>query len=140
MLNPKLDANCLSSRINVARTSSGSNKQFSIAYLIPLESTKTRSVCNHAAVKVARAQTSRKHMENNNKQIYNYTVLLEKESDGGYHAFCPILKGCHSQGDSVEEALENITEAIELYLESLRADNLPIPREDLIVKPLSILA
>ena len=52
-------------------------------------------------------------MENNKKQIYNYTVLLEKEKDGGYHAFCPILKGCHSQGDSVEEAIENITEAIE---------------------------
>ncbi len=79
-------------------------------------------------------------MDSKSKQIYNYTVLLEKESDGGYHAFCPILKGCHSQGDSVEEAIENITEAIELYLESLKADNLSIPKEDLIVKPLSILA
>lgn len=77
-------------------------------------------------------------MENNKKQIYNYTVLLEKEEDGGYHAFCPMLKGCHSQGDSVEEAIENITEAIELYLESLIADNQAIPKEDLIVKPLSI--
>jgi predicted RNase H-like HicB family nuclease len=62
-------------------------------------------------------------MVNNDKQIYNYIVLLEKESDGGYHAFCPVLKGCHSQGDSFEEAIENITEAIELYIESLRADN-----------------
>ena len=77
-------------------------------------------------------------MENSSKQIYNYTVLLEKEPDGGYHAFCPILKGCHSQGDTFEEAIENITEAIELYLESLMADNQPIPKEDLIVKPLSI--
>jgi len=51
---------------------------------------------------------------NNIKQAYNYTVLLEKEEDGGYHAFCPILKGCHSQGDSFEETIENITEAIEL--------------------------
>jgi predicted RNase H-like HicB family nuclease len=79
-------------------------------------------------------------MENRSKQIYNYTVLLEKEADGGYHSFCPILKGCHSQGDTVEEAIENITEAIELYLESLMADNQPIPKEDLIVKSLSILA
>ena len=78
-------------------------------------------------------------MENSKKQIYNYTVLLEKEPDGGYHAFCPILKGCHSQGDTVEEAIENITEAVELYLESLIADNQPIPKEDLIVKPLSVL-
>ncbi|MEH2135386.1 type II toxin-antitoxin system HicB family antitoxin [Nostoc sp.] len=65
---------------------------------------------------------------------------MEKESDGGYHAFCPILKSCHSQGDSFEEAIENIREAMELYIESLRADNLSIPRDDLIVKPLSILA
>lgn len=61
-------------------------------------------------------------MDNNSKQIYNYTVLLEKESDGGYHAFCPALKGCHSQSHSLEEAIENITEAIKLCLESLRAD------------------
>jgi predicted RNase H-like HicB family nuclease len=79
-------------------------------------------------------------MKNHSKQIYNYTVLLEKEQDGGYHAFCPILKGCHSQGDTFEEAIDNITEAIELYLESLMTDNQPIPKEDLIVKPLSILA
>ncbi|ODG98886.1 hypothetical protein A4S05_07165 [Nostoc sp. KVJ20] len=78
-------------------------------------------------------------MKNNIKQAYNYTVLLEKEKDGGYHAFYPILKGCHSQGDTFEEAIENITEAIELYLESLIADNQPIPKEDLIVKPLRIL-
>lgn len=77
-------------------------------------------------------------MENKSKQIYNYTVLLEKEQDGGYHAFCPILRGCHSQGDTFEETIENITEAIELYIESLMADNLPIPKEDLIVKSLSI--
>ena len=72
-------------------------------------------------------------MDNTSKQIYNYTVLLEQEAEGGYHAFCPTLKGCHSQGDTFEEA-------IELYLESLREDNQPIPQDNLIVKPLSILA
>jgi len=77
-------------------------------------------------------------MVNNEKPIYNYTVILEKEEQGGYHAFCPLLKGCHSQGDTFEEAMENIKEAIELYIESLKADNQPIPKEDLIVKPLTI--
>lgn len=78
-------------------------------------------------------------MNNKSKQIYNYTVILEREEDGGYHAFCPILKGCHSQGDTFEETIDNITEAIELYLESLKADCKPIPKEDLVVKSLSIL-
>ena len=75
----------------------------------------------------------------NSKKEYNYTVLLEKEEGGGYHAFCPILRGCHSQGDTFEEAIANITEAIELYIESLMADSQPIPRENLIVKSLRIL-
>ncbi len=67
-------------------------------------------------------------MDNKTKQIYNYTIILEKELDGGCHAFCPVLKSCHSQGDTFEETIENITEAIELYLESLTADNQPIPK------------
>ena len=70
--------------------------------------------------------------------IYNYTVIFEKEKEGGYHAFCPILKGCHSQCDNFEEAVENITEAVGLYLESLKEDNLPIPKEDLVFKSVQI--
>lgn len=76
-------------------------------------------------------------MNNNGKKVYNYTVIFEEE-EGGYHAFCPLFKGCHSQGDTFEEAIANITEAIELYIESLMAYNQPIPKEDLIVKPLSV--
>ena len=45
-------------------------------------------------------------------------VIIEKDKYG-YFAFCPELKGCQSQGDSLEQALENIKEAIQLYLETL---------------------
>jgi len=44
-------------------------------------------------------------------------VVLEQEEDGGYSVHCLALKGCHSQGETREEALENIQEAIQLYLE-----------------------
>ena len=40
---------------------------------------------------------------------------------------CPALPGCYSQGDTREEAVDNIREAIEAYLESLKKDHLPIP-------------
>lgn len=56
-----------------------------------------------------------------NTQTFQYTVVFEHEADGGYHAFCPALPGCHSQGETVEEAADNVREAIEVYLESLRA-------------------
>jgi predicted RNase H-like HicB family nuclease len=77
-------------------------------------------------------------MKSESAQINNYTVIFEKEIEGGYHAFCPVLKGCHSQGDTFEEAVENITEAISLYIYSLKEDQQPIPKEDLIFKSVQI--
>ena len=56
-------------------------------------------------------------------------VIIEKDKHG-YYAFCPELKGCHSQGDSLDEVLENIKEAIQLYLETLS----PIEREEYLSK------
>ena len=58
---------------------------------------------------------------------HHFTVILEREEEGGYHAFCPALKGCHTQGDTLDEALANAREAIEAYLESLRAHGEPMP-------------
>lgn len=46
------------------------------------------------------------------------SVVIEQDQDGCY-AWCPELKGCQSQGATVEEALANIREAAELYLETL---------------------
>jgi len=71
---------------------------------------------------------------------YNYTVIIEREADGGYHAFCPALRGCHSQGDTYEETVQNIQEAIALYIESLKAHAEPIPSEDVIIKPIHVAA
>ena len=65
---------------------------------------------------------------------YNYTIILEREKDGSYYAFCPALPGCHTQGDTYEEALENIKDAIKLYIESLKAHREKIPTEDIIIK------
>lgn len=58
-----------------------------------------------------------------------YTVILEQEPDGGYVVHVPALPGCVSQGDTRAEALENIREAIELYIEDCRDAGDPIPHE-----------
>jgi predicted RNase H-like HicB family nuclease len=49
---------------------------------------------------------------------YKVSVVLEKD-ENGYYAWCPELKGCQSQGESLDQALSNIREAVELYLESM---------------------
>jgi predicted RNase H-like HicB family nuclease len=46
------------------------------------------------------------------------SVVIEKD-ENGFYAWCPELKGCQSQGNTLEEAIANIKEAIELYLETL---------------------
>ncbi len=48
------------------------------------------------------------------------TVIIEKD-EHGFYAWCPELKGCQSQGNTLEETVANIKEAIELYLETLPA-------------------
>jgi predicted RNase H-like HicB family nuclease len=50
-------------------------------------------------------------------QYMELIVILEKQPEGGYTVYVPSLKGCISQGDTRDEALANIKEAIELYLE-----------------------
>ena len=56
-----------------------------------------------------------------------YRVLIEQDEDGVFVAQVPPLPGCISQGTTRREALSNIQEAIEAYLESLRAHDEPIP-------------
>ena len=56
-----------------------------------------------------------------------YRVLVEPDEDGVFDAEVPSLPGCISQGQTREEALANIKEAIALYVESLTAHNDPVP-------------
>lgn len=57
-------------------------------------------------------------------------VLVPDMEDGGYIAEVPSLPGCYSQGETIEEAMTNIREAIQGYIEALEADGLPVPSED----------
>ena len=51
-----------------------------------------------------------------------FKIVLEPSDEGGYTVFVPSLPGCISEGETVEEALKNIQEAIELYLEPVEDD------------------
>ncbi|BDQ29726.1 type II toxin-antitoxin system HicB family antitoxin [Helicobacter ailurogastricus] len=65
-------------------------------------------------------------------------AVIEKD-EFGYFAFVPSLKGCMSQGQTYEEALTNIKEAIELYLENLKADERAhLCQKDTIIAPIEI--
>lgn len=68
-------------------------------------------------------------------KVRNFAVVFEQEKDGGYSVSVPSLPGCFSQGDTFEEALENIKEAIDLYLED---EELPEPPVKEFIVPVEI--
>ena len=51
--------------------------------------------------------------------MYEFDTVIVEDETGGYVAFVPTLPGCHTQGDTLQELMENVKEAIELYLETL---------------------
>lgn len=62
------------------------------------------------------------------QKVLEYTAVFQEEKDGGYSVWVPSLPGCASQGETFERALENIREAIALYLEE--PDGTTIEEED----------
>jgi predicted RNase H-like HicB family nuclease len=54
-------------------------------------------------------------------KTYRFSVVIEKDGDG-YYAFCPELQGCYTQGDTYEEVVENIKDAMRLHVED-RVEN-----------------
>jgi len=60
---------------------------------------------------------------------YQFTVVVERDEDGVFIASCPALQGCYSQGDTYEQALENLKDAIKLHIEARQSLGEPIPIE-----------
>ncbi|MGL5807876.1 MAG: type II toxin-antitoxin system HicB family antitoxin [Xenococcaceae cyanobacterium] len=54
--------------------------------------------------------------QNNSPKTLMFSVVIELDKDG-YFASCPVLQGCFTQGDSYQEVLENIRDAISLHIE-----------------------
>ena len=60
--------------------------------------------------------------------MYNFTVIIEKDEDGFYVGSVPSLRGCHTQGKTMDELMKNVKEAIELCLEVEK----DIPKEEFV--------
>ena len=61
----------------------------------------------------------------------DYTVIIHDAEEGGYWVEVPALPGCFSQGETIEEALQNVREAITLHLEVLSEKGQQVPQDDI---------
>jgi predicted RNase H-like HicB family nuclease len=62
-------------------------------------------------------------------RVYRFLVVIEKDKDG-YFAFAPELQGCYTQGDTYEEVLENIRDAISLHIEDRLDSGEEVPQSE----------
>jgi predicted RNase H-like HicB family nuclease len=64
-------------------------------------------------------------------KTYRLACVIEKDNDG-YYAYCPQLQGCYTQGDTYEEALANLRDAMKLHIQDRVAEKEAIPTSDLV--------
>lgn len=67
-----------------------------------------------------------------------YSVVVHEAEEGGFWVEVPALPGCYSQGESLEETLENVREAISLYLEVIKDEGQNVPRDADVVYQVSV--
>jgi predicted RNase H-like HicB family nuclease len=68
----------------------------------------------------------------------DYTVILHEAEEGGYWVEVPSLPGCFSQGESLDEALKNATDAIRSHVEALREDGQSVPADRFLLSRVTV--
>ena len=78
--------------------------------------------------------------KNISQKVLEYTVVFEPAEEGGYVAFVPALPGCVTQGESFEEAVSMVKDAIEGYLSVLKDEGETIPQEskDIVITKVTV--
>ncbi|MBW8050181.1 MAG: type II toxin-antitoxin system HicB family antitoxin [Cytophagales bacterium] len=71
------------------------------------------------------------------KKTYTFTIVIEKDESGRFLAICPSLQGCYSEGETVEQAIELIKDAIKLHIED-RIENGELIYEEVRTEQVSI--
>lgn len=69
---------------------------------------------------------------------YYYKVVIEPQPEGGFTAYVPKLPGCVSEGETYEETMDNIKEALELYIDVLKERKLKVLEDDIHISELCV--
>jgi predicted RNase H-like HicB family nuclease len=72
------------------------------------------------------------------KKEYRFTVIVEPCSEGGYFAMCPALPGCHVEGETYEETINEMKSAIDAFIEDYIEEGETIPEDDVTVTTLRV--
>jgi predicted RNase H-like HicB family nuclease len=72
------------------------------------------------------------------KREYRFTIIIEPCEEGGYFAVCPAFPGCHVEGETYEETLNEMRAAIDAFIEDYKEEGEPIPDDDFTITTLKV--
>lgn len=72
------------------------------------------------------------------KKEYRFTIIIEPCEEGGYFAMCPIFPGCHVEGETYEETINEMRKAIEAFIADYIEENEPLPEDDVTITSLKV--
>ncbi len=72
------------------------------------------------------------------KKEYRFTIIIEPCEEGGYFAMCPAFPGCHVEGESYEETIDEMRKAINAFITDYSEDNEPLPEDDVMITSLKV--
>jgi predicted RNase H-like HicB family nuclease len=77
--------------------------------------------------------------ESNTVKFYNYKVIIEECEEGGFYAECPAFPGCHVEGETYEETMNEMKEAVKNFIEDYNSKNEEIPSDNFLVTSIQIV-
>lgn len=71
-------------------------------------------------------------------QVYNYKVVIEECEEGGFYAECPAFPGCHVEGETYEETIKEMKEAIKVFINDYKDKNEELPSDNFLVTSIQV--
>jgi len=71
-------------------------------------------------------------------KLHNYKVIIEECEEGGFYAECPAFPGCHVEGETYEETMNEMKEAVKNFIEDYNSNNEEIPSDNFLVTSIQI--
>jgi predicted RNase H-like HicB family nuclease len=71
-------------------------------------------------------------------KLHNYKVIIEECEEGGFYAECPAFPGCHVEGETYEETIKEMKEAVKKFIEDYSSRNEEIPSDNFLVTSIQI--
>ena len=71
-------------------------------------------------------------------KLYNYKIIIEECEEGGFYAECPAFPGCHVEGETYEETIKEIKEAVKNFIEDYQLRNEELPSDNFLVTSVQI--